>query len=134
MSSIFPRCTSICADASKITGKEIRSRAGLGKTTVDVVFGLGAPLPRLFAYRQTRIGRPSQRFASPVSSLLVVELDSNYFVFENVKGLTIGEHRKLLDELIEAFYGAGYDVLLPYSQFSMRPISAVPAVIVVACF
>jgi DNA (cytosine-5)-methyltransferase 1 len=45
---------------------------------------------------------------------LVVELDADYFVFENVKGLTIGEHRKLLDELIEAFHGRGYEVVLPY--------------------
>ena len=45
---------------------------------------------------------------------LTVELDANYFVFENVRGLTVGEHRKLLEELVEAFSGEGYDVVLPY--------------------
>ncbi len=45
---------------------------------------------------------------------LVVELEADYLVFENVKGLTVGEHRKLLQELIDAFGGEGYDMLLPY--------------------
>ena len=108
----FPRCTSICADASKITGKEIRSRAGLGKTTVDVVFG-GAPCQGFSLIGKRALDDPRNGLLLQFLRL-VVELDSNYFVFENVKGLTIGEHRKLLDELIEAFHAAGYDVLLPY--------------------
>ena len=45
---------------------------------------------------------------------LTVELDARYFVFENVKGLTIGDHRRLLDELIEAFDEEGYNVVMPY--------------------
>jgi DNA (cytosine-5)-methyltransferase 1 len=45
---------------------------------------------------------------------LTVELDASYFVFENVKGLTIGNHRQLLDELIDAFHANGYEVRLPY--------------------
>jgi len=45
---------------------------------------------------------------------LTAELNASYFVFENVKGLTVGRHRQLLDELIEAFQQRGYDVLLPY--------------------
>ena len=34
---------------------------------------------------------------------IVAELKASYFVFENVKGLTIGEHKGLLEELIEEF-------------------------------
>ncbi len=45
---------------------------------------------------------------------LVHELDASYFVFENVKGLTVGKHRQLLDEVIEEFGELGYNVLLPY--------------------
>jgi DNA (cytosine-5)-methyltransferase 1 len=45
---------------------------------------------------------------------LVVELDADYFVFENVKGLTVGKHRKLLQELIDAFAEDGYAMFLPY--------------------
>src|SRR5690606_10172335 len=42
---------------------------------------------------------------------IVRELDANYFVFENVKGLTVGKHRKFLDEIIEEFRKAGYSVV-----------------------
>lgn len=41
---------------------------------------------------------------------IVHELDASSFVFENVKGLTLGQHRKFLDELITAFEDVGYQV------------------------
>jgi DNA (cytosine-5)-methyltransferase 1 len=41
---------------------------------------------------------------------IVAELDASYFVFENVKGLTVGKHRKFLDELIAEFDRKGYAV------------------------
>ena len=34
---------------------------------------------------------------------LVVELKASYFVFENVRGLMIGEHRRFLEEIIQEF-------------------------------
>ena len=45
---------------------------------------------------------------------LVAELDAKTFVFENVKGLTVGKHREFLDELISAFDRSGYSVRLPW--------------------
>lgn len=45
---------------------------------------------------------------------LVRELHPKYFVFENVKGLTLGKHVRFLDELVEALKASGYKVLLPY--------------------
>jgi len=41
---------------------------------------------------------------------LVTELRPRYFVFENVKGLTVGKHEKFLLEIIEAFEEKGYKV------------------------
>ncbi|TLX69760.1 DNA cytosine methyltransferase, partial [Pseudomonas nicosulfuronedens] len=38
----FPRCATICASVTDITGDEIRSQAGIGNREIDVVFG-GAP-------------------------------------------------------------------------------------------
>jgi len=43
-----------------------------------------------------------------------LELQPKYFVFENVKGLTVGKHRRFLQEIIEAFQAAGYDVEAAY--------------------
>jgi len=108
----FPHCTSICADASRITGSNIRKAAKLGNTRVDVVFG-GAPCQGF-----SLIGK--RALDDPRNSLLLeflrltTELDANYFVFENVKGLTVGQHKQLLQELVEAFQSHGYDVVLPY--------------------
>ena len=108
----FPNCTSICADASKITGAQIRKKAGLGKTPIDVVFG-GAPCQGFSLIGKRALDDPRNGLLLHFLRL-VVELDADHFVFENVKGLTVGEHRKLLEELIEAFAAEGYDVLLPY--------------------
>jgi len=45
---------------------------------------------------------------------IVTELKASYFVFENVKGLTIGDHKVLLEELIEEFARLGYRTRLPW--------------------
>ncbi len=45
---------------------------------------------------------------------LVVELKASYFVFENVRGLTIGAHRKFLEEIIGEFRKNGYRVVEDY--------------------
>lgn len=44
---------------------------------------------------------------------LVRELNARAFVFENVKGLTVGNHQRFLHELVAEFQAAGYDVLIP---------------------
>ncbi len=108
----FPGCTSICADASVITGAEIRKKAELGNKPIDVVFG-GAPCQGFSLIGKRALDDPRNGLLLHFLRL-VVELGSNYFVFENVKGLTIGEHKKLLQELIEAFAEEGYDVVEPY--------------------
>ncbi len=45
---------------------------------------------------------------------IVVELEARTFVFENVKGLTVGGHRKFLDELVDEFSKAGYEARVPW--------------------
>ncbi len=45
---------------------------------------------------------------------IVSELDASYFVFENVKGLTVGAHRQFLEEVIQKFDELGYNVVKPY--------------------
>ena len=108
----FPQTTVIPESVQNLTGAEIRKRAGItGK--VDVVFG-GAPCQGF-----SMIGK--RIFDDPRNSLvgdfvrIVCELDADYFVFENVKGLTVGEHRKFLEQLIETFEERGYSVRMPWS-------------------
>lgn len=108
----FPNCAVVCADASKIDGKKIREAASLNETVIDAVFG-GAPCQGFSLIGHRALDDPRNSLILEFVRL-TVELDANYFVFENVKGLTIGDHRRLLDELIEAFDEEGYNVVVPY--------------------
>lgn len=109
----FPDCAAICANASTITGNKIREAAELDESaSIDVVFG-GAPCQGFSLIGHRALDDPRNGLLLQFLRL-TVELSANYFVLENVKGLTIGKHRQLLDEVIEAFHGYGYEVLLPY--------------------
>ena len=117
----FPNCASICADASKVSGADIRKAARLGNTPVDVVFG-GAPCQGFSLIGKRALDDPRNRLLLEFLRL-TVELDARYFIFENVKGITIGEHKKLLEELIVAFCENGYEVVLPYRVLNAADFS-----------
>jgi DNA (cytosine-5)-methyltransferase 1 len=108
----FPRTTTICASVVNLTGDEIRRRAKVTSQDIDVVFG-GAPCQG-FSLMGKRI------FDDPRNQLifhyvrLVKELNPKYCVFENVKGLTLGQHAQFLQELIATLGEHGYHVLTPY--------------------
>lgn len=108
----FPNCAVLCADVSRINAQDIRRAANLQNTPVDVVFG-GAPCQGFSLIGKRSLDDPRNRLLREFVRLTVA-LDARYFVLENVKGLTVGEHRKLLDELIEEFHANGYEMLLPY--------------------
>src|SRR6266404_3380313 len=108
----FANCATICRSVTDIDGSYIRNKAKLDNRDIDVVFG-GAPCQGF-----SLIGK--RVFDDPRNSLvhhfvrLVSELKPKYFVFENVKGLTVGEHKRFLEEIIEAFRNAGYKVEANY--------------------
>lgn len=108
----FPQTKTICASVADITGDEIRRRANLGKRKIDVVFG-GAPCQGFSMIGKRALDDPRNRLVYHFVRI-VKELDARYFVFENVKGLTVGAHRKFLEEIVEEFSAGGYDVLLPW--------------------
>lgn len=104
----FPNCKVIPRSVTNLTGDEIRGLAGIGPKQVDVVFG-GAPCQGFSMIGQRALDDPRNSLVKDFVRI-VRELDANYFVFENVKGLTLGKHRKFLEELIAAFGAIGYDV------------------------
>ncbi|HEX7891971.1 MAG TPA: DNA cytosine methyltransferase [Ramlibacter sp.] len=108
----FPRTATICKSVVDVTGDEIRAKAGLGKKDIHVVFG-GAPCQGFSMIGKRALDDPRNRLVHHFVRL-VSELKPRYFVFENVRGLTLGKHRKFLDEVIEAFKEAEYQVLSPY--------------------
>lgn len=104
----FPRCAVLPRSVTDVSGDDIRAAAGIGNRRVDIVFG-GAPCQGFSLIGQRALDDPRNGLVKDFVRI-VRELDAAYFVFENVKGLTVGKHRKFLFELIEEFEAAGYEV------------------------
>lgn len=108
----FPETTVIPVSVAVLTGDEIRQRAGLEGKTIDCVFG-GAPCQGFSLIGHRALDDPRNKLVLDFVRL-VHELDAESFVFENVKGLTVGKHKAFLKELVEAFDRVGYDCRLPW--------------------
>ena len=108
----FPNCAVIPRSISSLSGAEIRAIAGIGRRKIDVVFG-GAPCQGFSLMGQRALDDPRNSLVRDFVRI-VTELQPSYFVFENVKGLTLGKHRLFLEELIELFDDCGYRVRLPW--------------------
>ena len=108
----FPQTAVIPCTVAGLTARQIRQAAGIGERPIDCVFG-GPPCQgfSLIGHRALDDSR-NQLVLEFVR--LVAELDARSFVFENVKGLTVGRHKEFLVGLVEAFDRAGYDVRLPW--------------------
>ena len=104
----FPHCAAIPRSVTDVSGDDIRAAAKIGHRRVDVVFG-GAPCQGFSLIGKRALDDPRNSLVKDFVRI-VREMDAAYFVFENVKGLTVGRHRKFLFELIEEFEAAGYDV------------------------
>lgn len=105
----FPHCAVLPRSVTDLTGNDIRQAAGIGHRKVDVVFG-GAPCQGFSLIGQRALDDPRNGLVRDFVRI-VCELDADYFVFENVKGITVGKHRGFLEELIEEFKSSGYDVV-----------------------
>ncbi len=108
----FPDTKVICRSVEKLSGDDIRQLAGLGNQKVDCVFG-GAPCQGFSLIGQRVLDDPRNSLVLDFVRI-VSQLDAKTFVFENVKGLTLGKHRRFLEELVQAFDAAGYACQLPW--------------------
>ncbi len=108
----FPKTAVIARSVVGLTAAEIRKVAGIGNNNVACVFG--GPPCQGFSLIGHRALEDSRNSLVLEFVRLVAELDAASFVFENVKGLTIGKHRAFLEELVSAFAKVGYDVRLPW--------------------
>lgn len=108
----FPKCTTICRSVRDIGGTDIRAMAGIGRQEIAVVFG-GAPCQGFSMIGKRALDDPRNDLVHHFVRV-VLELKPRYFLFENVRGLTVGAHKKFLEEIVETFEENGYRVLLPY--------------------
>lgn len=108
----FPMWTAICASVIDMSGDDIRQKSKIGDREVDVVFG-GPPCQGFSLMGKRAFDDPRNELVSHFMRL-VIELNAKYFVMENVKGLTLGDQRKFVDEVIEKFEKNGYKILKDY--------------------
>lgn len=108
----FPHCAIVPRSVVGLRGSEIRLAAGIGNRAVDVVFG-GAPCQGFSMIGQRVLDDPRNALVREFLRI-VSELEAKSFVFENVKGLTVGRHRQFLDEFVAIANELGYKVRLPW--------------------
>ena len=108
----FPDCSTICRSVADIDGDYIRAHSKIGKADVDVVFG-GAPCQGFSMIGKRALDDPRNGLVYHFVRI-VSELKPKYFIFENVRGLTVGEHKKFLSEIIAEFKAEGYKVQEDY--------------------
>ncbi len=108
----FPNTEVIARSVARVTAKDIRKASGIGRRPVDCVFG-GPPCQGFSLIGHRALEDPRNSLVLEFVRI-VSELDARTFVFENVKGLTVGKHKAFLSELVAAFSAAGYDVRMPW--------------------
>lgn len=108
----FPHTAVLARSVVGLSGDDVRKAAGIGRRSVDVVFG-GPPCQGFSLIGQRMLEDPRNHLVREFVRI-VEELKAKTFVLENVKGLTIGKHRRFLDALIKAFDDAGYTVRVPW--------------------
>jgi len=108
----FPATAIMPRSVEDLSGDCIRRAAGIGRRSVDCVFG-GAPCQGFSLIGHRVLDDPRNGLVRDFVRI-VAELDARTFVFENVKGLTVGRHRRMLDELVAEFSAAGYEVRTPW--------------------
>lgn len=105
----FPFWTTICRSVTQTTAREIREQSAIGDRDIDVVFG-GPPCQgfSLIGKRDLSDDRNSLVFNF---LRLVIDLQPKFFVMENVRGITLGKQKRILQQIIAEFQTHGYQVV-----------------------
>lgn len=109
----FPDCAVIPRSVIGLSAGHVRQVAKIGTRKIDLVFG-GPPCQEFSLIGQRALDDPRNALVREFVRL-VADLDASYFVFENVKGLTVGRHREFLQEVLGAFQTNGYVVRMPWA-------------------
>lgn len=105
----FPNTAILCQSVVNTTGKEIRNRANLEDKDIDLVFG-GSPCQGFSLIGKRNLNDTRNQLVFEFVRL-VLELQPKYFVLENVKGITVGNSKKFLLEIIELFESNNYSIV-----------------------
>ncbi|PVY77579.1 DNA (cytosine-5)-methyltransferase 1 [Tamilnaduibacter salinus] len=108
----FPHCTVVPKSVTDVSGNQLRELSGIGGEEVDIVFG-GPPCQGFSLIGQRAIDDPRNSLVKDFVRI-IAELSPRYFLFENVKGLTVGKHKQVLNEIVAEFGKVGYEVRTPW--------------------
>lgn len=108
----FPHCEVICSSVRNVAGAVLSQIADRSGGAVDLVFG-GPPCQGFSMMGKRALEDPRNSLVLDFVRL-VVETSANWFVLENVRGLTVGKHSRFLYEIVEEFERNGYQVRLPW--------------------
>jgi DNA (cytosine-5)-methyltransferase 1 len=108
----FPDSVVIPQSVVGLTGAQIRERIGLSTKPVHLVAG-GPPCQGFSLIGQRALDDPRNSLVLEFVRI-VKELNADYFIFENVKGLTVGKQKHFLEEVIHTFERNGYLVRKPW--------------------
>lgn len=108
----FPYCEVLPRSITELSGTEIRDRSKIGDRQIALICG-GAPCQGYSLIGKRALDDPRNHLFRDFLRI-VIELQPQYFVFENVKGLTVGRHRDFLQELIATFESYGYTIRKPW--------------------
>lgn len=114
----FPMCKTIARSVTAVKAKDLLDIEALNGKAPDVVIG-GAPCQGFSMIGQRALDDPRNQLVNHFVRI-VRDTKARYFVFENVKGLTVGKHRKFLDEIVEEFQHSGYQVRLKWQVLNAR--------------
>jgi DNA (cytosine-5)-methyltransferase 1 len=106
----FPYCKTICKDVSKVSSSEILQALvenGYGKE-IDLIAG-GPPCQGFSHMGKRQLDDPRNSLVFEYQRI-ISELKPKYFIFENVPGMTTGQHRQFLAELMSEFEIIGYRI------------------------
>ena len=114
----FPNTRILARSIMDLSGENVLAAAGLKPGEISVVFG-GPPCQGFSLIGHRVLDDPRNSLVREFLRM-VVEVDSPYFVFENVKGLTVGRHQYFLDSLIDEFSRMGYEISMPWQVLNAR--------------
>ena len=108
----FPFWMTICRDIQEITGSEIKQLSKIGNRSIDVVFG--GPPCQGFSLIGRRLLGDERNILVYHFVRLILELKPKYFVLENVPGMAIGKHQKILQNIFDRLSQNEYKVEANY--------------------
>ncbi|WP_267384801.1 DNA cytosine methyltransferase [Cyanobacterium sp. uoEpiScrs1] len=108
----FPFWTVICRDIQKITGSEIRQISKIGNRSIDAIFG--GPPCQGFSLIGKRLVEDERNLLIYHFVRLILELEPKYFIIENVPGIAIGNHQKILQKIFDKLSKGNYKLETDY--------------------